>query len=225
MDMDIDLTMTAARRPDLVGTTLRSFHENLFTRLRVRTFFLNIDPVWGDDRQAVEVERIAHSYFRHVVVRSPETPSFGAAVKWLWAQPQRSWFLHLEDDWIISRPLRLERVEREMEPPDVMQIRLANWTRLKRRKKPPYLMTSPSFVRSTFGRMAASVMNPDLDPEKQFGNDTNPTLQKASERCRAVYHGGIFAPQLAFDIGREWRDARQISKQLINGTSVWRTPE
>jgi hypothetical protein len=219
--MNIDVTMTAVRRPELVAITLASFYEKVFLYFPVRTFFLNIDPVWGDAESAEEVERIVRGHFDDVVVRKPDSPSFGGAVKWLWSQPRTEWFLHMEDDWILSRPLTPSILTHAMRDESVAQIRLANWKRLTRRRRPPTFTTSPVFTRSDFGASISAKMDPCLDPEKQFRNGLNPDLMNVVSPFRAVYYGGMFTPQIAFDIGRGWRDKRKINKHIINGESVW----
>lgn len=196
----IDMTMTATCRPDFVENTLRSFKEKLFTNLPLRTLFLNIDPIWGDSEDGNQVEKVARSLFLRVVVRRPETPSHGGAIKWLWAQPHTDWFLHIADDWHLIRPIDPHRLFRDGQRNGVVQVRLV------RSYRPPYLTTSASLVRSEFGRMTASLLNPDMDPEAQFRNDINPTLQRAAMRCRAAYHGGFFMPQLASNLSKKWLD-------------------
>lgn len=219
--MLLDATMTATRRPDLIDITLRSFDSGVFHGMEKGTLYLNIDPVWGDDRDDAEVEAVCRRHFPSVVVRRPEAPSFGAAVKWLWSQPRSDWFLHLEDDWVVSRPIASDLVRREATKPNLAQIRLANWSRLRRRRKLLTFSTSPGFVRSEFARLASRFMNPALDPEKQFRDGLNPALQNAVAGYEVRYHGGMFTPELALDIGREWREQRQIRKAFVNGTSVW----
>lgn len=217
----MDLTMTAARRPDVFEQTLQSFQAMLFDRVPVRTFFLNIDPIWGTDEDGRAVEQIARSYFKNVSVRTPETPSYGGAVKWLWQQPETDWFLHLEDDWLLSHKVSLDQLWAQMNEPDVVQIKIANWPRLRRRKRPPEIGLCPLFAERKFSAMAAGHMNPDLDPDKQFRNRTNPVLQEACSGYRAVYFGGVFTRETAIDIGRDWRDARGIEKKIVDGAAVW----
>ncbi len=217
----IDLTMTAARRPDLLYTTLSSFSTNLFSRLPVRTFFINIDPIWGSMEQAAETERIARSFFGSVLVRTPETPSYAGAVKWLWSQPETDWFLHLEDDWILSHKISLRMLQRQMQNSSTGEIKIANWTRLRRRRKTIDLGVFPVFVRTSFARAASAHMNADLDPDKQFRNGTNPNLESAVSKWRAVHFGNLFTKETAIDIGRTWRDKRGIEKRIVDGISVW----
>lgn len=218
--MEIDLTMTATRRPDLVARTLASFNEMLFKRLPVSRFFLNIDPVWGTADDDNEVERVARTYFDRVEIRRPPAGSYGGAVKWLWSQPDAAWFLHLEDDWILSHRIDLKRLSCQMSS-GASQIKIANWTRLRRRRRPPELGLCPLFSRSDFAKLAAKHMNSDLDPDKQFRNGTNPPLEKAVNGHFAVYFGTPFTRETAIDIGREWRIERQIGKKIVDGASVW----
>jgi hypothetical protein len=217
----IDVTMTATRRPDLVARTLRSFSEKFFSRLPGRVFFLNLDPLWGRAEDDGQIEDIGRQYFRDVRVRRPETPSFGDAVKWLWSQPETEWFLHLEDDWILSRPIDADALLAQASDRNLAQVRLHNWTRLQRRRKTVTLTTSPAFVRTEFAHLAASLMDGSLDPEKQFRNGTNPALQAAVAHYSVRHYGGRFTPQMAQDIGRGWRDEKKIKKAIVNGTSIW----
>ncbi|KQU75264.1 hypothetical protein ACFFTN_22340 [Aminobacter aganoensis] len=219
----IDLTMTATRRPDLVAITLASFQQKLFDRFPVRTFFLNIDPIWGSEEDGNRVEEIARSYFT-TVVRRPAEASYGGAVKWLWQQPETEWFLHLEDDWILSHKISLKRLRKQMAEPNVGQIAICNWSRLGRRKITPRIGVGPLFASRALASIASEHMNPDLDPDKQFMNGTNTALADASSSYRAVYFGGPFTRRTAIDIGRDWRDKRGIEKQIIDGVAVW-TPE
>lgn len=217
----IDLTMTAARRPDLLERTLSSFTERLFKRLRVRTFYLNIDPIWGTPEQADQVEKIARSHFESLVIRRPDTPSYAGAVKWLWSQPNTEWFLHLEDDWLLSHRISLRRLKIQASIPDVAQINLNNWSRLSRRRRPAKLGLCPMFCRTEFAKVASLHMDPSLDPDKQFRHGTNEILEKATKSWRSVYFGTPFTARTAIDIGREWRDDKGISKSLVNGAPVW----
>jgi hypothetical protein len=218
--MIMDVTMTATRRPDLVSTTMASFQKMLFDRLTVRTFYLNIDPVWGTEQQGEEVEAVARKYFRNVEVRRPLKASYGGAVKWLWEQPQTEWFLHMEDDWIMTNPISLRRLSKQMAS-GASQIKLANWSRIGRYKRPPTLGLCPLFSSTQFARLAAAKMNAEFDPDKQFRNHTNMPLEAAVSGHYAVYFGGAFTPRSLIDIGRDWRQDRNIEKQIVNGASVW----
>jgi hypothetical protein len=220
----LDVVLVSTRRPSLVDETLNSFTQNLFRRIRVRRIFCNIDPLWGDENDDRDVEQACRKYFSDVVVRRPDQPGFGTAVKWLWAQPETEWFLHLEDDWVLRRPIDPVRLLQEMKPPDVAQISLSRLNRKAWRKGVwiERFTTSPSFVRTTFGELVSSLLDPELDPEKQMYGTQNPRLTAAIVgRFRHRLHGSRFASDFIADIGRSWRDERNIEKRVIDERSVW----
>lgn len=220
-----DLTMTATRRPDLLKETLRSFHENLFQRVPVRCFFLNLDPIWGSAEDDRAVEEIARSYVSDVVIRRPAEASYGGAVKWLWSQPKTTWFLHLEDDWRLSHKINISNLTAQMARTSVVQIALGNYPRRLRLRKRPVLGVSPLFCEREFALRMSQLMNPVLDPDKQFRNGTNPALSQATQGKRALFFGNVFTPEAAIDIGRDWRAQRHINKAIVDGKAVWSTDE
>src|SRR5690606_13056015 len=120
--MQIDITLVATRRPELLEFTLRSFHKNLFTEFDIRLVYVNFDPMWGYETDEQRVEDLCRSYWDTVAVRRPEEASFGGAVKWLWSQPEAEWFFHLEDDWALVSRINVNRVKRAMNSHGVCQI-------------------------------------------------------------------------------------------------------
>jgi len=229
----LDVTMVAARRPDLVDLTLRSFRLNLLDALDAPHLILNIDPVWGTAADDQEVEAVCRRYFQSVEVRRPERPCFGGAVKWAWGRVQTEWFLHLEDDWLLARRIDTEGLAERMADPDLGQIKLSNKSRYRRlkgrlrrwRKHPEMIATSPSIIRSSFARVAVAFMNPDLDPEKQFYQGFNPAGAAALERFGSRVYGNLLTPCLLYDTGRVWRQVRGMKKRVVDGQSVWEETE
>lgn len=225
--MKLDVVIVATRRPELLAGTLGSFDKNLFRQIEVGTLYLNIDPLWGAAADEIEMERLCRAVTPAVTVRKPPQPSFGGAVKWLWAQPQSSWFLHLEDDWLLLKPLDLGRLTRQMAEPGMVQVGLGRnvpWHRAW--QKSVYtnrFTTGPSFVQRDFGHLASAHMQPDLDPEKQLSwDDLNPELRRRIKGYKKRFMGTRFSASMIEDTGRAWREARSIEKRLENGKSVWR---
>lgn len=219
----IDVTLVSTRRPDLLKQTLDSFSRHLFSRGSVRRLFVNLDPLWGDAEADRAVERICRSYFEDVVVRRPAEPSFGGAVKWLWSQPETGWFFHLEDDWLLLRPVALGRLAREMDADGVAQI---SFSRLNRKawRKGVWLdrfTTSPSILKTSFARQVSALQDADLDPEKQLYGTENPALRNLTDRFRHRLHDHRFARAYIADIGRAWRERHGIGKRLVDGRSTW----
>ncbi|KOF21166.1 hypothetical protein AC244_07295 [Ensifer adhaerens] len=63
-------------------------------------------------------------------------------------------------------------------------------------------------------------MDLSRDPEKQFYSGVNPAM----EAYVAGYRNYIFSPErkpVIRDMGREWREQRNIRKVITNATSIW----
>jgi hypothetical protein len=219
---EIDVSVVAARRPELLELTLRSFRQNLLRHLRVRRLYINIDPIWGTEEDAAAMKAVCRLYFDDVVVNEPAEPNFCAAVRWGWSQSDRDWFLHLEDDWVLAWRIDAERLAREAANPRVGQISFFNhgkaWRRGVWSRK---FTTSPSLVRGVVGRAAAAAMDIRLDPEKQLYDGRNPAVLNAVSGYRHRFHGSRFAPKCIIDTGRDWRMARHIEKHRDDGVSTW----
>ncbi len=238
---EIDVTLVSGARTALLRDTLASFSDRLFAGFSVKTLYVNIDPFEGGPAEVAACEAICAEYFPNVVARKPDSPHFTRAVKWLWGQPTAGWFFHLEDDWILSRPVGFAEFRRSVKS-RVTQVSLMtrekNWgyrsgfhyepARLKilgldfgkgLNRKRPIFGTSPGFVRSDFGRQCAGLMDEGLDPEKQL-NSLNPALNAFTAGFRNHFIGAR-REYVAVDIGRQHRDEQGIVKSIVDGTSVW----
>jgi hypothetical protein len=240
----LDLTIVAARRPDLLSRTLRSFQDRLFRHFQIATAILNIDPVWGDDADAQRCADATKQYFPTAMVFTPETPGFCAAVKRVWSATKADFIFHLEDDWEITEDIDQSILD-YFKDSSLAQVSLVakekNWDRARRgdfhyvkrrgplfgpikspfRKKVPAFTTAPAFTRGEFARRWADLMNPALDPEKQAYMGINPPLEEFVRPFRNYLYPGKLNEITIVDIGREWRDARNIEKKIINGQSIW----
>ncbi|MCK8778808.1 hypothetical protein M0654_02320 [Rhizobium sp. NTR19] len=238
----IDLCIVAGRRPKLLRKTLESFSKDVFAQFSFSNAFVNIDPVFGTEDDAVACIEVVREHFPQAVIYQPEKPGFCAAVKRLWGGTRSDYVFHLEDDWTALTTIGLQVLEPFLDP-KVMQVSFhtadQNWDiarkgHLHRRndyarifgiKIPlfrtfPKFTTSPSILRGDFARQAAALMDETRDPEKQFYSGVNPAL----ERMAAPYDNYIFSPRqtpVIRDIGRDWRDQRQITKIIDNATSYW----
>lgn len=242
--MKIDICLVATRRPDLLRRTLSSFSEKILDHFEVGNFYANIDPAFGDENELRLCKEIIRKRFPHASINTPSSPSFGKAVQLTWSQTTSDAFLHLEDDWIANTEIEPTTIERVFQEREVAQISLNNvhkhWNfkkkgsyhtgrksikifglNIRHGERFPCFTTSPSFVRGDFGRNASRLIIPELDPEKQFYNDTNLALQRyaANYRNYILQMGPEF---MITDIGRDWRDQRGISKLIEDGKSVWK---
>ncbi|MDR6815862.1 hypothetical protein J2X76_001016 [Neorhizobium sp. 2083] len=186
--------------------------------------------------------RVVESYLPSASFFRPGQPGFGAAVKRLWSNTRSDYVFHLEDDWVALTELG-EEIFSPFSDPRVMQVSFhtadQNWDIAKHGhiherneyarflgiKIPlfrtfPKFTTSPSILRGSFARQAASLMDEARDPEKQFYSGVNAKL----EELAAPHKNYIFSPRqtpVIRDTGREWRDNRKIKKVIENTTSYW----
>lgn len=205
---DLDVTITAVRRPEVFFLTAESFRKNLFAgNFRTRAI-LNIDPLGGSIADGDEVERIARANFDEVLVRKTQTGSFGDAVRWTWSNARTPWILHLEDDWLLVRKIDIAALNAEMEEPGVIAVRFY----LKRNRRSIYrrrISLNPSFMKLEVLQRMLADFNPELDPEKQ--------LPELPEKEKVRVHGRARAPQIVLDMGKNWRGAIGVDKTLEAG--------
>lgn len=179
---------------------LESFVANLAgVDWAASTLHLNLDPVpaSGDGKALV-----AHAYhvFGHVCGQCPPEPSFPAAVKWCWAQPQGAYFFHLEDDWLLTSPVNLiEMADRLTLDPTLSLVNLRAY-----RHDDDRLCLAPGLWRTSHAKAIAERMRTDANPEMQLRkrSDKNPH-GGLHEGYRGVQHpsGGKIVLQ---DMGRAW---------------------
>ncbi|KQS80874.1 hypothetical protein ASG25_04930 [Rhizobium sp. Leaf384] len=239
--MAIDICVVAGRRPDLLEATLRDFQDRCFRFLDISACFVNIDPIFGDADDARACVSIVDRLFPGAIVFQPEKANFCSAVKRLWSSTSADHVFHLEDDWRTLTPLD-QSILAPFADQSVQQVSLhtinQNWdirrkghlyekrsfklwgVKLPSFRRRPLFSTSPSVLRGDFARLAAGLLDPAYDPEKQFYSNTNMVLQTRV----APYRTYIFSPNrtpVIEDTGRLWRDERRITKAFANGQSIW----
>lgn len=195
--------------------------------MNIGKVILNIDPVFGSISEENDIESFCMSLFKDIIIRKPTCASFGGAVKWAWSEVASDIFLHMEDDWILTGPVNIDEVLKEHSETTISQVILGHaekkWSRWRKGVWFPRNTTSPSFLKGSFGRHAASLMNPDLDPEKQFYNGSNNSLESYADQFKVRFYGNRFSKNILVDTGRKWRDERQIEKIVTDGKSTWKT--
>jgi hypothetical protein len=240
----IEVTIVAARRPALLARTLESFQANLFRHFQISRALINIDPVWGGQKDADECAALARKHFQEAAIFAPETAGFTAAVKRVWSNSRADFIFHLEDDWILNEEITPAILEK-FNDPAIAQISLVskekNWDRSRRgdfhyvkrrstllgpiklpwRAKVTAFTTSPAFTRGDFARRWARLMDEKLDPEKQSYMAINAPLEKYVRPFRNYLYPGKINEITITDTGRQWREAQNIEKKIIDGNSVW----
>lgn len=204
----LDVVITATLRPAVLDLTLFSFFKHFLHQFKETRLIVNVDPLGRGQPQASEVINVCRRYSARVVSRCPTTPSFSSAVKWGWEQVESDVFLHLEDDWLLKKPIRLEQVLARLEASgDVASVRF-NLTRNPPTDPPlfPCLSLNPSVIRRAFIEQALPLFSCEKDPEKQFGNV--PQLA----RWKYAYYGEPGESAYVIDIGKKWRRLHEFQK-------------
>jgi len=239
----LQVGIIATRRPDLIEVMLNSFSTKLFSNFQVTTAYANIDPAFGSKEDEKLVLDCVRSYLPMAETRTPSTPSFGAAVKWTWAQFKPGLALHLEDDWELNESIFPNDVTSKMTKgysaislcgnhPTWYKRKKYLWVGARRTKFPyfgyekiPALGTQPKFIEGAFANKISSLMNPELDPEKQmlpgFGSVFSEIIK--SNKCGFLDKSGIQQYGVLNELGRAWRDQKKIKKVLKDGRSEWET--
>lgn len=205
----IDVVTTATLRPELLDLTYRSFHRRLFSKFRRCRLIVNIDPLpTGDEEKLGEMLAICHRWFPEVVYRTPESPSFPAAVRWAWSQLESEFCFHLEDDWLLLKHIDPVRVAGYF----ATDPRLAEVTLNPSRNKPivPGLALRPSFFRRSFIESALPHFDDALDPEKQWRRHL--TTGGALEGWQFRHYGESGEGRYVRDMGATWRKAHAFDK-------------
>ncbi|WP_284776270.1 hypothetical protein [Agrobacterium sp. lyk4-40-TYG-31] len=238
--MDIDITIVAGRRPDLLERTLESFSQNAFKFHRVVNVYANIDPIFGTPDDEAQCISLLKRYFPAPIIYTPEKAGFGAAVKRLWQATSADYVFHLEDDWIALDTLdaRVEACFNDKVKQVSFHSASQNWDIKKRghlhrgkhywkfagirvpRGTYTKFTTSPSVLDGKVARSSAELMDPAFDPEKQFYSNVNKKL----EQHIAPFENYIFSPggvPVVEDTGRDWREQRGIQKKIVNAASSW----
>jgi hypothetical protein len=235
----IDITMTASRRPEIIEQTLSSFKKNLFAEVDA-ALILNIDPVGPGN--PVDVLELAGIYFPIKALRTPREPSFPRAFQWAWSMADADYVFHLEDDWLLTRPVDLRTLMAILKAEKIASVRLPafaagldsmkNWNKVFRWAgqcyEPPAdeewlgFCGHPSLIRGSFVQKCAFLIDPALNPEKQF-HSGNPSLNEEFGKWKYVVYGEPSdppAPPLVVDIGRQWMEKSGWKKA---GAKAWFT--
>lgn len=240
MDQCIDVTLVAGRRPELLEQTLNSFSRGLFGHFRIAGVYANIDPVFGDVAEGEECRQAILKHFPDARIHQPKEACFGGAVKRVWQETTSELVFHLEDDWLLNAPVTYEDIRplfTGLTRAVVLVAEVHGWNGRDefntRRRKVRFLgvpighrnvdvfSTSPQFLDGAFARRCAELMDPALDPEKQMRPPHNPPLRAYVDNYRCRLLSSPDGGEMLTDIGRPWREQRNISKIVSEGVSTW----
>lgn len=236
----LDIALICGRRPTLLKLTLASFSQHVFKNFEIGTVFANIDPFCGRAEDGEACREIILQHFPTAEITMPETAGFAAAVRRNWCKTKSDYVFHLEDDWIALEdiapdqifPLFTKRVSQvSLKSEQKKRQRSDEFHFVTKRKKAlgitvkktivPFFATSPCFMTGAFARESGKLMDPNLDPEKQFSDGRNrDLLNYASGFLNRLYFGET-SDDVIKDIGREYREESGLVKNIENGQSVW----
>ncbi len=217
--------MTATLRPELIDLTLRSFSNNFFKQLNEVRLIINIDPVGDENLRCSDILDLSKHYISDVIHRCPDRPSFSNAVKWSWEQVETDFFLHLEDDWLLRKPVSfISAIDLFVKNPDIASVRFNRSTNSDEEfVTSPGFSLNPSIIRKKFIDEALPFFSCDLDPEKQFCVMEGEKREALSHWKFACYGGGN-EPPYVIDTGRRWRKFKNLGKwQQSSGDITWQS--
>jgi hypothetical protein len=227
----LDVTITATRRPEVLYETLYSFCHNLFRNVKCRAI-VNIDPVGpGKEENVVDVVK---EFFSIYEILLPTSPSFPVAFHSVWSRTASPFVFHLEDDWKLEISLEFDvLLDIMLKFPTLASLRLPafpshnktmkNWNKVmdvwngyfyqyKDRKDLSVagFCGHPSLFRKEFIDRALKLFNPFINPEKQFHKGE---LAEEVLRWEWGVYGKITSPAFIRDIGREWMTNNKYQKK------------
>jgi hypothetical protein len=237
-----DLTLVCGSRPELLEQMLQSFDKFIFGQIEVGKVFVNIDLYGGNEEKRKSCSSMILRRFPHAVIQMPPRDSFGSAVKTLWSKPSSQNFLHLEDDWIALKPIRIDRILK------TSNSRIKQWSLVKPRveqslftsfryrpleKLPfffpnvrrPAFTTSPSLIDSQFAHGISKLLDPLLNPEKQMFNGMNVPLENYLRDFRCLALHKWWEKESIVDIGRAWQSSRGIRVEIVDGVHTYKRVE
>jgi hypothetical protein len=170
--MIIDVCTTAMCRPKLVEKTYQSFTDNLKgVDWKNSTLYVNIDPFPHDDgpeweemkKKAVQLIKMAETYFGTVKARCPKVPNYTSAYAWIWGNATQKIILNLEDDWALNREVDIMELVESFEQCKTLYevvLRAYNYHY-------PCTCTSPALLHRRYYGKVASKFDTLRNPETQ----------------------------------------------------------
>jgi len=206
LEQQIAVTTTAMRRPELLYQTYESFRRGTgldFTKMKL---FINIDPA-PSNGSAIDTLDVAHHFFGPVVSNLPAVPNFAAAVKWLWSTVDTPFVFHLEDDWIMKRPVPMHELLAALKnDPQVLQARFRGYHvgNVLRR-----ISLGPGLTRGEVCRRIGPRLRTDRNPETQLRDLSVFGIHPQRKTIAATVPARTRAVK---DIGRAWAKAHGVTR-------------
>jgi hypothetical protein len=225
--MNFVITTTACLRPELLNETYSSFRKFMNNGDKFERVVINIDPVGNGSIK--KMKKVCLKHFIYSSFITPDTANFASAFVNVWSTAlnqylNNDFIFNLEDDWELTKPVDLEEIEAIFRDfPKLAFLRLSNHTATERTMKcwnkyipwngrffqcPDNLKGvmgfcgHPAFIRREFVSNTLPLINPTLNPEKQFHADKK-ILEEVYKWDYGVYADPNTSPYI-HDIGRRW---------------------
>jgi len=239
--------MTAVKRPKVIEKTLKSFTENLFVIPEDHRLIVNIDPV-GENVSFNEITDMIGEYFPNHIAYMPDEPSFPKAVINVWKQVETKFFFHLEDDWILKRPIFMNDLKKPLKVFNNMacirlykeNIPMSNspnmfgcsyhYNREFNLFKPVpgsnnwknQFGLNPVMIKKEFIDEALPLMVNNKNPEKQF-RENNPVMRNILKRWQFAIYGRPGLKRMVWGKnGLHWRQNSKYKKPRDgSGFTTW----
>jgi hypothetical protein len=167
------------------------------------------------------MKEIINEYFNDTIINIPKEPGFTKAVQWCWSKTKEAYVFHLEDDWELLVDINIHNMIKILNSfPDLVSLRLnkINTGQSKHSSKYgfiywPKISLNPTLLKGDFVRTIASLMDLNLNPEKQL------RLSNTDRgRILSQVHHGIYTQdsikQVVKDIGRNWMSKSKFTKKI-----------
>jgi hypothetical protein len=229
--------ITATKRLEILFKTMSSMMEKLLWRAECEAI-VNVDPVGFEQDSALKILRLVELFLPVAFSREALTPHFGQAFHALWNMASDRYqdydfVFHLEDDWEMIESVDIRDMVKILEvEEDLALLRLPQFKSTKDKMKnwdkffpwngryfecPDELRQGvgfcghPSLIKMQYVKNCAPLLNPAINPEKQFHGD-NPELLAEVMKWRY----GVFSrpnhPNYIRDLGREWMVKNKFKK-------------
>lgn len=217
-DIPFEFTTTAMARPSLLDSTYQSFTSNIKgIDFRQSTVYINVDPIERfPDSPALQQQciQVAQKYFGKVVSNCPASPSFPAAVKWCWSQATADWIFHLEDDWLLKKPVEIKTL---------LALRTHKYQvplRAYRNNLYHRIVLSPSLLSDVVYKKAAQLLPLDKNPEHALRELCDLSRIPWKTRMPMAYPRNKNLVIIT-DIGRPWVHLHGIVRPAGPGFTRW----
>jgi len=222
--MKIDITTSATIRPGLLDQTLSSFRTHMLSDAFEYRFIINVDPLGEKGQTADDVLDVARSHFKEVVYRKPDTACFADAIIWCWKQTVSDLVFHLEDDWILLKPIDLQTMLNTIAhflQYDSFRLSKTRVAAPPKRRVVPYehLSLNPVFIRQPFIQQAVACMMINKNPEKQL-RIVDPECGRFIKKTKHAIYVEQGSQAIVKDTGRKWMNTTGLYSK-VTGFLGW----